>query len=129
MIPTTDGIEVNSSSLALVSRFRGFGYLNNIANYWNIEYCTGFNNVPTDILNVIGQFAAIKIFHILGDLIIGAGIASQSLSIDGLSQSIGTTSSATNAGYGARIQGYLKELKETLPRMQGKYVGVKFTVA
>ena len=39
-----------------------------------------------------------------GDLVIGAGIANISRSIDGLSQSIGTTASAENSAYSARIK-------------------------
>jgi hypothetical protein len=94
-----------------------------IPNFWNIKYVTGFVKVPNDILNAIGQLASISLFHIAGDLIIGAGIASQSVGIDGLSQSISTTSSATNAGYGARITGYVSDLKHQLPRLKSYYRG------
>ena len=74
----------------------------------------------------IGKTAAINIFHIAGDLILGAGIASFSLGVDGLSQSISSTSSATNAGYGARILGYQDDIKKMMPILQAKYGG--FTV-
>jgi len=84
-----------------------------VPNYWHLEYETGFCKTPNDLLNFIGMLAAINLFHIMGDLILGAGIASQSIGIDGLSQSISTTSSATNAGYGARIDGYLKSINGT----------------
>jgi len=77
---------------------------------------------------VIGKLAAINIFHQLGDIILGAGIASQSLGIDGLSQSISTTSSATNAGYGARITGYLADLKQARVDLKNKYDGNALTV-
>jgi hypothetical protein len=94
-----------------------------IPQYWKVRYCTGFESVPADILNIIGKMASINLFHIMGDLILGAGIASQSIGIDGLSQSISTTSSATNAGYGARVTGYLDDLKIGLPRLKAKYDG------
>ena len=84
-----------------------------VPNYWHIEYETGFCKVPADLINLIGLLASINLFHIMGDLILGAGIASQSIGIDGLSQSISTTSSATNAGYGARIQGYIEQINGT----------------
>ena len=61
-------------------------------------------------------------------LIIGAGIANQSLSIDGLSQSIGTTSSAENSGYSARIKSYQTEIKETVGRIRLVYDQPKFRV-
>jgi len=94
-----------------------------IPDYWEVRYCTGFDSIPNDILNVIGKLAAINLFHIAGDLILGAGIASTSIGIDGLSQSISTTSSATNAGYGARILGYIEDLNRTLPNIRNHYKG------
>ena len=100
----------------------------NIPNYWEVKYLTGFTEVPADLLNVIGMTAAINVFHIAGDLILGAGIASYSLGIDGLSQSISSTSSATNAGYGARIIGYQDQIKKILPTLQAKYGGFNVTI-
>lgn len=98
--------------------------------YWNIAYTTGFTKVPENILNAIGMMATINLFHIAGDLILGtAGIASQSLGIDGLSQSISTTASATNAGYGSRVLGYVNALKEQLPKLRDFYRGFNFTSA
>lgn len=102
----------------------------NIPDYWRVQYVTGFSykNVPEDLINVIGKLGSIGIWGIYGDIILGAGIANMSISIDGLSQSIGTTSSATNSGFGARIVQYQKEIKETLKRLKGYYKGFNFTV-
>lgn len=101
----------------------------NIPFYWNLAYTTGFDLVPADLVDVIGRMASINLFHIAGDLILGtAGIANQSIGIDGLSQSIGTTSSATNAGYGARILGYVSDLKKQIPLLKDHYRGFNFTV-
>jgi len=97
-----------------------------LPNYWKIKYKTGFDTVPKDLLEVVGKLAAIKLFHILGDLILGAGIASTSLGIDALSQSISTTSSATNSGYGSRILGYVEDIKRALEKLKNYYKG--FTV-
>jgi hypothetical protein len=74
--------------------------------------------VPGVIKDMVGKLAAFGPLNIAGDLLVGAGIASQSLSIDGLSQSIATTSSATNAGYGARLLQYQKELKDNYTACQ-----------
>lgn len=104
----------------------GYMGMTQIPNYWKIKYVTGFDNIPDDIVNAVGIMTAINIFHIMGDLIIGAGIASQSVGIDGLSQSISTTSSATNAGYGARIEGYVKQLKQMMPVLRDIYLGFNF---
>jgi len=81
------------------------------------------------IKDIVGKVASFGPFNIAGDLIVGAGIASKSIGIDGLSQSISTTSSATNAGFGARLVQYSKELKEMLPELKRYYQGIKMRVA
>lgn len=73
------------------------------------------------ILKAIGLIAAISPLDIAGDLIAGAGIANFSVGVDGLSQSIGTTASATSAGYGARIISYQTQLKQLMPALRAKY--------
>lgn len=104
--------------------YAGLYSYSQIPNYWSVKYCTGYSKTPKDLLNFIGKLAAINVFAIAGDLIIGAGIANQSISVDGLNQSIGTTSSATNAGYGARIINYLRDLKESKARIEKYYKGI-----
>ncbi len=106
-----------------------FGYAEtSIPNYFQVEYVTGFSTVPRDILNVVGKLAAIDVMQVLGDIgAIGAGLASQSLSIDGLSQSISSTASATSAALTARILQYRKELDKEIPKLRDRYIGVSFT--
>ncbi len=84
--------------------------------------------VPRDIKHLVAMRAALGPLNIAGDLIVGAGIASQSLSIDGLSQSVNTTSSATNAGYGARIIQYQKDIKTLEKDLKDYYKGVRMRV-
>lgn len=105
-----------------------FNYVgsDNIPNYWKLIYCTGFEKVPADILEALGKIAAIQIFAILGDIQLGAGIAAQSLSFDGISQSIQTTQSAENSAFSARIRQYQGELKNDLKDMKDFYRGMRF---
>lgn len=105
--------------------------LHTLPHLFEIRYTAGFEDcrVPANILDLIGMFASLGPFNIFGDLIAGAGIANVSLSIDGLSQSVGTTSSATNAGYGARIIQYLKQIKEQIPVLRRYYKGIRMAVA
>jgi len=88
------------------------------------------DNFPANIKHCVGMLASLGPFNIAGDLIVGAGIASTSLGIDGLSQSVSSTASATNAGFGARIIEYQKELKDMIPSLQRYYgkIGAKLTV-
>ena len=86
------------------------------------------DTVPDVIKDLIGKIASFGPLNIAGDLLGGAGIASQSIGIDGLSQSFNTTSSATNAGYGARITQYNREIKDQVPTLMRYYKGVRLSV-
>lgn len=101
-----------------------------IPDYWVLQYITGFklDQMPMDLINLTGKLASFGPLGIAGDLILGAGIASQSLGVDGLSQSISSTSSATNAGYGARLVQYEREIKATIPRIKLVYDEIKMSV-
>jgi hypothetical protein len=127
LVPTNGTATTNSIVYSGVSPSIGFFGNRSVPNYWTLTYCTGFDKAPKDILNFIGKMASINLFHILGDIILGAGIASQSIGIDGLSQSISTTSSATNAGYGARVSGYIADNKAALPKLKAVYKGFEMT--
>ena len=124
IVPTAGTIQTDSVVYSGITPHLGWFGQPTIPNYWNFIYVTSFDRIPEDILSAIGMMASIKVFHQLGDIILGAGIASQSIGIDGLSQSISTTSSATNAGYGARITGYIADLKLAIPRLEAKYKGM-----
>jgi len=130
IVPNAQANTVDYSSI-FAGIYPNLGYLGNrnIPNYWNIEYVTGFRYIPEDLLKTIGMKAAIPIFDLLGDIILGAGIASQSIGVDGLSQSVATTSSAENSGYSSRIKSYQTQLKELMPAIKKKYSGFTFAVA
>jgi hypothetical protein len=127
----TNTVSINAALFA-GSTFPHLGLVNTnqIGSYWRMSYITGFgcgDELPYDLINVIGKYASLNLFNVLGDLILGAGIASQSLSLDGLSQSIASTASATSGGYGARIIQYSNEIKESLKRLTGIYKGISIT--
>jgi hypothetical protein len=98
-----------------------------IPDLFEIDFTAGFAEGELDMAlrEIIGKKAAFGPLNVAGDLLGGAGIASQSIGIDGLSQSFNTTSSATNAGYGARLIQYEKELKEQLPTLRRYYKGIR----
>jgi hypothetical protein len=128
LVPNSGGtVTINGPIFTGSAPYIGLSGAERIPNYWRCVYVTGFDYVPKDLLDIVGKLAAVNLFHIAGDLILGAGIASQSLSLDGLSQSISSTASATSAGYGARILGYLKDIEEKLPRIRSYYKGIKMT--
>lgn len=133
IVPTgSGGVNANQDVIltGIVTQL-GIQRFKNIPDYWNYQYITGFDwdQLPWDLIGIIGKLATFGPLNIAGDMILGAaGIASQSLSIDGLSQSIGTTASATSAGYAARLKQYAEEIKDTVARIEGIYRGLIFEV-
>jgi hypothetical protein len=107
-------------------KFPVFGYssANYIPNYWNIDYTTGFEEVPFDLQDACAKIASMQVLAILGDITFGAGIASKSISLDGLSQSLNTTQSAENSLYSARIRQFQNELKQEMVWLKNRYAGL-----
>lgn len=99
-----------------------------IPDFFRVSYTAGFEEVPDVLIDAIGKLASFGPLNIAGDLIVGAGIANVSLSLDGLSQSIDTTSSATNSGYGARLLIYRRELQDIVPKLISYYKGPRLMV-
>lgn len=127
LIPSNNGNSVDHSIVySGIYPQMGIHGARNIPNYFTIEYTTGFEEIPEELLRVVGMMAAIPIYDLLGDIVIGAGIASQSLGLDGLSQSINTTSSAENHAYSARVKSYQTQIKELLPELDKRYKGFNF---
>lgn len=134
IVPTSGSAVGTSQDILLTgitsSFFGSPGIVATLPDYWELQYVTGFDvdHYPSDIINVVGMMAAIPVLAIAGDLILGAGIASQSLSIDNISQSINSTASATNSGYGARIIEYRKSIEKSLDAIARGYKGLPFDV-
>ena len=97
---------------------------------WEVDYVAGMDtsNLPAHLKELIYKRAVIGILQVWGDLILGAGIASSSISIDGLSQSIGTTQSAMYGGASARCEEYRKDIETLIPVLRQKYGGIRMTV-
>lgn len=82
-----------------------------IPNYWNVAYVTGYDEIPYDIMQALGMLAAFPILGLLGDIMLPwPGIASKSISIDGLSQSISSYVNGTSGAFGARLKQYQDQL-------------------
>lgn len=79
------------------------------------------HTIPAGLIQAIGFVAASLPLDTAGDLIAGAGIGAFSIDVDGLSQSIQTTSSATNAGYGAKLISYRNQIKQILNTYKSLY--------
>lgn len=87
-----------------------------IPHAWRVTYSYGFcsGNVPILLNEAIGILATSILLVTAGHLILGAGIAGTSISMDGLSQSLQTTQSAENSGFSATIKDYSNRLFGTV---------------
>lgn len=126
LVPNQGGVTQSSGVVfsGLVPQL-GLLHTDYIPNYWRIKYITGFENIPLDILNVIGQMASIPILAIFGNIILPPGMSNVGISIDGLSQNFGLNN---QGAFADRINFYLNQLKETLPRLKNIYKGIAFEV-
>ena len=124
MVPQQDALSAqfitSGGQFLPLMRTGGTAYVPGIMQ---ITYTGGFKeeDIPEELKEAVAMRAAMGIFDVAGDLIVGAGIASKSISIPGLSQSVSTTSSATNAGYGARIGSYKDRLDKLMPMLRSTY--------
>jgi hypothetical protein len=124
----SDSPLTNSVVYSGITPHLGFFGQPNIPNYWFVEYCTGFEIIPDEIVDVIGKLASQQLLAILGDILFGVGVASSSLGFDGLSQSISTTKSTSSSAFSARINQYEKELEKSLSNLKDFYKGISWTV-
>jgi len=98
-------------------------YSRDLQRIFLLDYETGYTNcqnVPDELRNIVKKLAAVTLMNIYGDGKLAA-IANRSVSLNSVSESIGTTLSATSAAYGARIIQYQKEIKEWFIQNRSKY--------
>lgn len=98
-------------------------YRRDIQSLYLLDYETGYENcqdVPDEFRNIIKKLAAVTLMNIYGDGKLAA-IASRSVNLNSVSESISTTLSATSATFGARIMQYQKEIKTWFDQNRSKY--------
>lgn len=85
-----------AGSLSQVLIGQGAGYLpliyaqvSKLPSLWSIDYMSGFDeeHIPLMLIETVCKVAVVEIFTIMSDTIYPIGVGSQSLSIDGMSQS------------------------------------------
>lgn len=98
-------LQVEAGGSFFPELFRRHGH---VPDLWIVNYKVGFKDgkIPVLINQAIGYIASLQALSIAGNLVLGAGIAGSSLSIDGLSQSVQTTQSAENSAYSATRKEY-----------------------
>ena len=95
------------------------------SGWWLFSYTAGYDGVtypwPDDILFAIGMQASLLYLDTAGDVLLGAGIASRSISMGGVSQSTNSTASAMYHGLSAKMESYRKTLEMLEEQLVAKY--------
>lgn len=133
LIPNTEGgatMTQHSFVFSGITPHMGFFGTNFIPNYWHVDYCSGWDpeDIPADLVDTVAKFAAIQILAIVGDLLFGAGIGNQSISLDGISQQYSTTKGGGKGAFSGRVQQYTDELREKVEYLKKEYLGINFRV-
>jgi hypothetical protein len=123
LIPTGSTTSRANADIILtgITAYLGLTSYGSIPNYFSIQYITGYDydDVPMDLINLVGKLASIGIFTVLGDIVLGSpGITGISLGMDGLSQNISTTMSAGNHAFSGRVKQYTEEINQTLIKLK-----------
>jgi hypothetical protein len=106
----------------LVPLTNGYGQSTQIPNYWQLQYITGFDKVPKDILNAVGKLATINVLMVASDFLIRTpGVSSQSVSLDGLSQSTSLFVNGQTGMFGSRVKQYSEELTKEIANLRNYY--------
>jgi len=93
-----------------------------LPNFWHFNALAGLRQVDPVLLEMIGKKAAIDALIVAGHALRG-GYASQSISRDGVSESVSYTASAIYGIYSATIEDYTKFINKEIKQLRGRYRG------
>ena len=133
LIPNTgskSGATMTQNSLIYngISPHLGWFGMTYIPNYWRCRYITGWNKIPSDLLDFIAKGAALNILAVIGDIIYGIGVTSIQMSLDGVSQNTPLARSSNGGIFAGRIKTYIDDMNRMLPSLKSKYRGITFEV-
>lgn len=138
LVPSSGNISqwmIGQSGSFLPLLARG-GYL---PGFWSIDYEVGFEDgkIPIDVTDAAAKFATMSVCSILGDLLGGVGVLGGSIGLDGLSQFVSLTKTATTSGFYSRILQYRTDLfgsagggispGSQLHTLKRRYVGIRMS--
>lgn len=124
LVPFNQELAFNFIGLIWVEALRGPVPL---PNFWNFDALVGFRKTPPVLLELVAKKAAIDVLTIAGQAFRG-GYSSQSVSRDGISESVSYTASATYGIYSATIEDYRKWIDENVNKLRGAFRGANMVV-
>jgi hypothetical protein len=132
LIPTGSTTSRANADIILtgITAYLGLTSYGQVPNYFSVQYITGYDydEIPMDLVNLVGKLASISVLSVLGDIILGSpGITGVSLGMDGLSQNISTTLSSGNHAFSGRVKQYTAEINETLKKLKLFYKSINIS--
>ncbi|MCR1794919.1 hypothetical protein [Leptospira sp. id769339] len=106
-----------------IQAWRGLQGMNSLPGAYRIDYTTGYDHasrVPAELKEQILKLFCISVMSSFGEGVIG-GVSNYSISVGVISESLGTSMSATSSLFGARIIQMTNELKEWWKRSKHRY--------
>ncbi len=98
-----------------------------LPNFWRYNLVAGLRQVDPVVLEILAKKAGIDALTIAGQAFRG-GFSSQSLSRDGVSESVSYTASAIYGIYSATIEDFNKFINREIKSLRGRYRGVNMVV-
>lgn len=98
-----------------------------LPNFWHFDAVAGLRKTDPVLLEIISKKASIDALTVAGHAFRG-GFASQSISRDGVSESVSYTASAIYGIYSATIEDYNKFINREIKQLRGRYRGVNMLV-
>jgi hypothetical protein len=124
LVPFNQELAFNFIGLIWVESLRGPIPL---PNFWNYNAIVGFRKTPPVLIEVVAKKAAMDILTIAGQAFRG-GFSSQSISRDGVSESVSYTASAIYGIYSATIEDYRKFIEANLKKFRSAFHGSAMVV-
>tara|TARA_R100001594_G_scaffold32198_1_gene59814 strand:- start:3849 stop:4679 length:831 start_codon:yes stop_codon:yes gene_type:complete len=124
LVPFNQEIAFDFIGLVFVESLRGAV---EIPSFWRYNVLAGLRDVPGDVQELIGRMAAIPILTVAGQAF-RSGYSSQSVSRDGVSESVSYTASAIYGIYSASIEDHRRWVKDHVRDMRAKYRGTNMIV-
>jgi len=124
LVPFNQEVAFNFIGLIWVESLRGPVP---IPNFWNFDALVGYRETPQALIELIGKRAAIDALTLIGQAF-RPGISSQSVSRDGVSESVSYLTSGMYGIFTATIKTYQEWIDKNLPQFQGAYTGVNMVV-
>ena len=113
--------------LGFIPGFTHFGTLTEVRQqlWWNIEYITGFEEVPSRIKDYLLLKVAYELIARTGSTLLGAGVQGRSLSTEGLSQSTTAFSGRKGGAFSPILDEWEMMLKSIYDELWAEYHGAE----